>query len=149
MKRESAVRDGLVAGAVAGIVSGAPSTLHALMTRRGALDAVAAAGRLVLPAGAPKGARVVAGGLVHAALSCGWGITLAHVLPRGREAVAGAAAGVVIAAFDLGIVGRRVDEIRALPLVPQVADHLAFGIVAGLVISECRGRAAGTSAPRG
>lgn len=142
----SRVSDGLVAGAVAGLVSGIPSTLHSMATGRGLLDATAAAGRLVASARAPRSVRVVAGGLVHGALSLGWGVVLAHVLPRGREPAAGAVAGAAIAALALGTVGRRVEEIRALRLLPQVADHVAFGAVVGFVLSRRRARSGETPA---
>ena len=44
----------------------------------------------------------------------------------------GALAGLAIAALDLGLVGRRFPRIAALPLLPQLADHAAFGAIAGL-----------------
>ena len=47
------------------------------------------------------------------------------MLPRRRPATAGAFAGVLIAALDLGLVGRRIRAIRELPVVPQVVDHIA------------------------
>jgi hypothetical protein len=46
-------------------------------------------------------------------------------------------AGLAIAALDLGLVGRHRPLIRALPLLPQVADHVAFGAVAGTVLAAC------------
>jgi hypothetical protein len=54
----------------------------------------------------------------------------------------GLAGGAAIAALDLGLlahgpIGRRWPLIRALPVGPQVADHLAFGAIAGAVL---RGR---------
>ncbi len=70
-------------------------------------------------------------------------MTLAAALPRRHTALWGAAAGVAIAAGDLGLVGRRVPPIRALPVVPQVADHLAYGAVVGVVLwslNGCRSR---------
>lgn len=137
------VRDGAVAGLVAGVVSGAPSTIHAIATGRGALDATLAAGRLAAPARAPRPVRLVAGGLAHLVISCGWGVVLAHVLPPRREVVVGAVAGAAIAAVDLGTVGRRVPEIAALPLGPQVADHVAFGAVTGWVLRIRRRRPPG------
>lgn len=142
------VRDGLVAASVAGILSGAPSTIHARLTGRSVWEASAAAGRLALPPTASKRRLVRAGGAVHSAISAGWGVALAYALPRGREVEAGALAGLAIAALDLGLVGRRVEEIRALPLAPQVADHVAFGAVAGWVISRRRGRSPGRHEPR-
>jgi hypothetical protein len=50
----------------------------------------------------------------------------------------GVCAGAAIAALDLGLIGRRFARIRALPLAPQVADHLAFGAVVGVVLSARR-----------
>jgi hypothetical protein len=51
----------------------------------------------------------------------------------------GLAGGAAIAAVDLGLLahgplGRRWPLIRALPVGPQVADHLAFGAIAGAVL---------------
>ena len=126
--------DGVVAGAVAGVVSGAPSTVHALLTGRRPVEAVRAAGTLV---GSPT---VGAGTLVHLVVSLWWAAVLAAVLPRRRAVVSGAAAGLAIAVVDLGWVGRRLPRIRALPVVPQVADHVLFGAVVGAVLSARRSR---------
>jgi hypothetical protein len=40
-----------------------------------------------------------------------------------------------IAAADLGTVGRRRPAIAALPLLPQVADHVVFGVIAAGVLA--------------
>jgi len=141
----SAVRDGMWAGVAAGVLSGAPSTLHAVLTGRDPLAAARAAGNLLLPAGASPGALLVAGGLAHTVLSLGWGTVVAVAVRRTSlpPVVAGLAVGAAIAAVDLGVLahgplGRRWPLIRALPVGPQVADHLAFGAVAGAVL-HCRG----------
>jgi hypothetical protein len=47
-------------------------------------------------------------------------------------------AGLAIAALDLGVLGRRVPRIRALPLLPQVLDHVAYGATVGAVLSARR-----------
>jgi hypothetical protein len=52
-------------------------------------------------------------------------------------------AGLGIAALDLGIVGRRVPRIRALPLAPQVADHLAYTETVAVVLARRRARRSG------
>jgi hypothetical protein len=132
----SHLRVGLRAGAVAAVLSGAPSTVHALATGRSPLDAVQAAGTLLLPHDAPPIARAAAGLVAHGAISLGWGVVLAAVLPRRRTVVWGALAGLVIAGIDLGVLGRRWPRIRALPLGPQVADHAAFGALVGAVVSR-------------
>jgi hypothetical protein len=75
---------------------------------------------------------------VHLALSFGWAWGIAFVAPRGREVPFSAAAGVAIAGLDLGVIGRRFPRIRALRPVPQVADHLAFGLVVGWVLARRR-----------
>jgi hypothetical protein len=140
---ESALVSGLVAGALAGVLSGAPSTLHAVVTGRDPLAAARAAGNLLLPAGAPAGALLVAGALAHTVVSAGWGTVLAVAVRRTSvpPLAAGVTAGAAIAAVDLGLIahgpaGRRWPLIRALPVWPQIADHLAFGAVAGAVISR-------------
>ncbi|NUT55427.1 MAG: hypothetical protein HOQ03_05530, partial [Thermoleophilia bacterium] len=51
-----------------------------------------------------------------------------------RGTLRGALAGLGIAALDLGLVGRRFARVRALPLGPQVADHVAFGAIAGRLL---------------
>ena len=133
-----ALRDGLVAGGVAAVVSGAPSTVHALATGADPLEATLAAGTLVLPRERRALPLLLAAVPVHVALSLGWGVALALSLPARRTTVAGAAAGLAIAALDLGVVGRRHPRLRALPTGPQLADHVAFGAVVGAVLAHRR-----------
>ncbi len=135
-------REGLAAGTVAGVLSGVPSTLYALATGRPVLEATRAAGRLAAPDATGVRVLLAAGG-VHAALSLGWGVVLSMVLPRGHEVVGGAVAGLAIAALDLGagarLLGRRGDAVQRLPQLPQVADHVAFGVTVGAVLRRARG----------
>jgi hypothetical protein len=49
-------------------------------------------------------------------------------------------AGLGIAAVDLGVVGRRFPHVGTLPLVPQVADHIAYGALVGMIVARRRGR---------
>ena len=130
------LRAGLRAGAVAGALSGTPSTVHAMATGRSPFDALRAAGTLLLADDAPPSARAAAGVAAHGAISLGWGVVLAVVLPRRRAVVWGALAGLAIAGLDLGVLGRRRPRIRALPTVPQVADHVAFGALVGAIVSR-------------
>ena len=132
------MRDGVVAGALAGALSGIPSTLHALATGRDPLEAALAAGTLVLPHETRRARLAAAAAPVHAVISFGWGIALAHVLPLRRPALEGAAAGLVITALDLGLLARRFPRIRALPLGPQLADHLAYGVIAATTLARRR-----------
>lgn len=126
------LRAGARAGAVAGVVGGLPSTAHALLSGRDPLEAVRAAGSLV---GCPT---VAAGALVHGAVSLGWAVVMSLSLPRRRAAGWGAAAGLAIAALDLGVVGRRLPRIRALPMLPQVVDHVVYGATVGTVLERRR-----------
>ena len=130
------LRAGLAAGAVAGALSGVPSTVHAVATGRSPVDALEAAGTLLLADDSLPSARVAAGLVAHGAISLGWGVVLAAVLPRRRAVLWGALAGLAIAGLDLGVLGRRWPRIRALPTVPQVADHVAFGALVGAVVSR-------------
>lgn len=151
------ILQGLAAGAVAGVVSGLPSTAHALATGRDPLAAARAAGNLLLPADAGSRALLSAGAVAHGALSLGWGTVVAMAVRRTTlsPVAVGLAAGAAIAALDLGLlahgpIGRRWPLIRALPVGPQVADHLAFGAVAGTLLGGARRRCRGdTPRPSG
>jgi hypothetical protein len=132
------VRAALRAGVVAGVVSGAPSTLHALATRRDPLEATKAAGTLLLPREDRTLPLLGAAAVAHAALSVGWAHVLAATLPRRHTTAWGAAAGLAIAAIDLGLIGRRFPRIRALPLAPQLADHVVYGASVGWTLRHRR-----------
>jgi hypothetical protein len=113
-------------------VSGAPSTAIALATGRSPLEAARAAGALL-------GKETVVRGLVaHVGVTVLWSAVLATVLPRGREILAGAAAGAGIHALDMGLIGRRIPAIADLAQVPQLLDHLAFGASVGAALAWCR-----------
>jgi hypothetical protein len=147
---KSACLEGFAAGTVAGLLSGLPSTVHALATGRDPLAAARAAGNLLLPAEAGSRALLFAGGIAHVALSLGWGTVLAVTVRRTSlpSVAVGLAGGAAIAALDLGLlahgpIGRRWPLIRALPVGPQVADHLAFGAVAGAFLGGSRRRCRG------
>jgi hypothetical protein len=104
------------------------------------MAAAYAAGAMALPHERRRALLFLAAVPVHAALSVGWAELLAAVLPRGRTAVWGALAGLGIAALDLGLIGRRFPRVRALPQLPQVADHVAYGATVGTVLALRRAR---------
>jgi len=122
----------LRAAAWAAALSGTPSTVHALATGRDPLAAVLAAGSIALPH-ETSGAKLAAAAVpVHLALSLAG--TLALDAAGIRTARGGALAGLAIAVFDLAVIGRRFPRVRALPLGPQLADHAAFGAIAGFLL---------------
>lgn len=127
-----------MAGLVAGVLSGAPSTVHALFTRRDPLAAARAAGALLLPEETRASRLLIAAVPVHFGISVGWGLVLAAVLPRRATVRWGTVAGLAMAATDLRVPGRRAARVRELDVAPQVADHLAFGAMAGAVIRAGR-----------
>jgi hypothetical protein len=127
-------RDALRAGALAALLSGAPSTLHALLTHADPLEASCAAGSILLPHEQRRGPLLLAATPLHLALSLGWALALARILPRRHALAASVPAGAAIAALDLGLIGRRFPRIRALPALPQLADHLAFTLIVATVL---------------
>jgi hypothetical protein len=126
------------AGLVAAAVSGAPSTAYSLAAGRDPLEATKAAGTLLVGERAPGWIRVAAAAPVHLALSLGWAVVLERSLPHERRVLWGAAGGLAIAALDLGVIGRRFPAVRALPLLPQLADHALFGAVVGALSAPGR-----------
>lgn len=132
--------DALLAGTVAGLLSGAPSTITALVKRNDPLEATLAAGTILLPREQRRGRLLVAAAVVHGLLSIGWALVLSAVLPRRGTIRWAPTAGLAIALLDLGIIGRHFERIRALPTLPQVADHLAYAVTVGAVLSARRNR---------
>ena len=101
-------------------------------------EAVRAAGSIALGEDAPDALLLAAAVPVHLSLSLGWAALLAAVLPHGRELGGGLAAGMAIAALDLGVIGRRLPRIRRLPQARQWADHAAYGLTVGWVLRARR-----------
>jgi hypothetical protein len=124
----------LRAAAWAAALSGIPSTAHALATGRDALEAVYAAGTILLPDEERPGRLLAAAVPVHLALSLGWTVVLDRAGVRGGRR--GALAGLAIAALDLGVIGARIPRIHSLPAAPQVADHVLFGAIAGRLLAS-------------
>jgi hypothetical protein len=86
---------------------------------------------------ARRGLTVLAAAAVaHGALSLGWTAVLQR-LPRGLGPAIGY--GLAIAALDLGLAhlvrGERFGPIADLPVLPQIADHVAFAVVVDAVTS--------------
>lgn len=125
---------GLRAGATAALLSGSPSTLQALLTGRSPWEATEAAGSILLRHTTARRLLVMAALPIHLALSLGWGIVLSAMLPRRHTIAWGAAAGLGIAALDLGVIGPRFPRIRDLPPAGQIADHVAFGLVTAAML---------------
>lgn len=132
--------DALAAGAVAYVISGAPSTAHAIMRGENPLESSLAAGTLLLGDELRISRLLPAALLAHGALSFGWAVVLAAGLPRERMLAWSAPAGLAIAALDLGVVGRRYPRIRALAPAPQILDHVAYAATVGWVVSRRRSR---------
>ena len=128
----------VLAGLLAAVTSGTPSTLVALVRGEDVLDGARAAGTMVLPRETRTVPLLAAATPVHLALSVGWAVVLDRALPRGREVPGGVAGGLLIAALDLGVIGRRLPAIRSLPQPRQWADHVAYGLTVGAVLARLR-----------
>lgn len=74
--------EGLRARLVAGLVSGAPSTVYSVAAGRDPLEATLAAGSMILPHEHRRGRLVAAAVPVHFLLSALWGEVLAALLPQ-------------------------------------------------------------------
>jgi hypothetical protein len=117
--------------AVAAVLSGIPSTGYALAVGADPLAATRAAGRLLLPRSTRPSHVLLAAAVGHGLLSLAWTAVLAR-LPGGTARAAGY--GLAIAWLDLGVAravrGPRFGPVADLPVLPQVADHVLFAVVA-------------------
>jgi hypothetical protein len=119
--------------AIASVLGGVPSTVIAVVRARGnagrafadVLASTRAIGVLV-PPGRPGATR---GAVAHGALSVLMGELLARTLPRRHSLAWAAGAGLLMGVLNVGLIGRRFSSIRALPLLPQLADNVAFAVV--------------------
>jgi len=120
----------------AALLSGLPSTIHAVLVKSDPMEASAAAGSILLRNEHRRGPLLAAAVPVHLGLSAAWALALAVLLPRRSPLAEGAVAGLAIAAIDLGVFGPRFPRIKRLRPVPQIADHIAFGIIAATVLAR-------------
>lgn len=120
----------------AALLSALPSATLSLRRHRavrpalGDLLASTRAAGTLLPPGRPG---LAPGAAAHLVISVGCGEMLARTLPRRHSVLLGAGAGAAIGVVNLLVIGRRFPAIRALPLLPQLADNVAFGAIFALV----------------
>jgi hypothetical protein len=125
------------ATALAAALSGTPSTLDALARGRSAralvdhLRKATCAAATLIPPGRPSFAR---GTLMHVAFSAMYGEALARTLPERHSVPLAAVYGLATGIVNIAVIGRRYPAIRTLPLLPQIADHVAFGVVFAMVV---------------
>lgn len=113
----------LYAWALATLLSGIPSTLHALATGGDVMEATRAAGAML---GRPDS--ILAAAVVHMAVSAFWSVVLWLALPRRQTMLWTLLASAAIALLDLRIIAPVFfPEVAALAFWPQFADHLAWG----------------------
>lgn len=136
--RERAIHvpDWLKAGAPAALLSGIPSTVHALVTEGDPLAPTMAAGSILLPRERRRARLLAAAVPAHLGLSAAWAIVMGRLLPRRHGVIEGTIAGLAIAAIDLGLIGRRFPRIRELDPLPQIADHIAYGVIVATVLAH-------------
>jgi hypothetical protein len=138
---EGFFRTAVGAGAAAGVLSGAPSTLTSLVQGSDPLEATVAAGTILLPREQRRSLLLAAAIPVHGSISLAWAAAMTAFLPRRRTIPWGVIWGLAIAALDLGLLARPFPRIRALPTGPQVADHVAFGLITAVWVQRSRARA--------
>jgi hypothetical protein len=127
--------DLILAWLVATLLSGAPSTLHALATGADALQATRAAGAMLIGPDASLAALIGAAAIVHPAVSGFWTWVFGQLLPRRHVALWSLLGAAAVAVLDLGLIAPRwFPAVAALPFGPQFADHLMWGACLGLTL---------------
>jgi hypothetical protein len=115
--------------------SGAPSTLHALLTGGDVGEATWAAGGMLISPDAPRPALFAAAALVHGSVSAFWALVAGCLLPR-RHTLAWA----LVFSTAVGVLALQViaplafPGVAALAFWPQMADHLMWGACLGAAL---------------
>ena len=128
------LQDGLIAALFAGIFSGIPSTLYAFFSGGDIYKATLAAGSILIGPNASFESLIVSAVIVHSSLSIFWATLLSVILPKRFIFVWAIVAAAGIAILDLLIIGQMFPLIEALSFLPQLADHIAFGGIVGVVL---------------
>jgi len=129
----------LLAGGLAGVIGGIPSTVYLLVTGGDVFESLNAVVAMVAGSELPVLQRVAIAGAVHFSLSFLWASVLAVLIPR-RAPIFGTLVGSVIIAFlDLKVIAPLYfAEVAALAFIPQLVDHLAWGATVGAVLRARR-----------
>ena len=119
------------------VLSGLPSTVHALATGADPWEATMAAGAMLVGPDRSFAETFVAAGIVHATVSAFWATVLYRLRPRRHVLPWSVVAAAAIGLLDLrGIAPRVFPEVAALPFWPQMADHLAWGACFGAALAR-------------
>ena len=124
----------LRAALVAGVLSGIPSTVITLAKGDDPLESTVAVGSALLPEEEDLATLVGAGLLAHFAISLGWTIAFAIIMRKNPTWIRGGLLGGLVGTIDLELASLRFPQIAALPKVPQLLDHIAFGALVGGVL---------------
>lgn len=128
---------------VSTVLSGLPSTLHALATGADPLEATRAAGAMLLPGVTGTLAMVSAAALVHSSVSFFWAVIFVWLLPHRYTAAWAVAGSAAVALVDLCLIAPiAFPAVAALPFWPQFADHLMWGVLLGGTLQFRLARAA-------
>lgn len=129
----------LEATAYAAVLGGLPSTLYAVAKDRRwsrgleyGVDVTTRIG-VLLPPFRPGLARGVGAHLLVSAIA---GQSMAYLLPRRRSVAWGAALGLAMGVDNVVVIGRRISGLADLPVGPQLADNIAFGVVFAALVDR-------------
>ena len=127
---------------LATLLSGIPSTLHALATGGDPAEATRAAGAMLLSSETDFSRLFAAAALVHVSVSLFWAIVLWLALPRTHTTLWVMFASAAIALLDLLVIAPLFfPSVAALAFWPQFADHLMWGAAYSVGLSLGRPRA--------
>ncbi|MDB5811943.1 MAG: hypothetical protein JWN94_4065 [Betaproteobacteria bacterium] len=120
---------------MATLFSGVPSTLFFIITGVDLWPPIQAVGEMVLPSSSEPSQIFIAAALVHGTVSVFWTLVVARILPVKHAPAYAIAASALIAVIDLRVIAPVFfPAVAALSFWPQVADHLAWGLLLGVTL---------------
>ena len=133
--RHFSTRALFLAWAAATLLSGLPSTTWALLTGSDPLEATWAAGAMLVPIDSGPRLLFASAALVHLTVSLYWAVVFWMLLPRRHVVLWSVLGSAVVAIIDLQLIAPIMfPSIRALAFGPQLADHLMWGALLGIVL---------------
>jgi hypothetical protein len=120
---------------LATLFSGVPSTVFFLATGQPLWPPVHAVGSMLVSSNAAPWLIFLAAAAVHCAVSLFWTIVVVCILPAKHVVLWALGASGLIAVLDLRIIAPLFfPEVARLSFWPQFADHLAWGLLVGMML---------------
>lgn len=136
MKNKIYINQILIASIIAAVASGIPSTTYFIISGQNILLSIRAIGLIFFANSYPDYLILFVSACIHLMVSLFWCILLKLLMPQTKPLFFGIMAGIVIAVVDILLIGSHIPAIEHLAFLPQLADHILWGLIVTFIYSQ-------------